>query len=306
MEKRSGNKTLLAIVLIMLAMFIALFFLANKTVKHIGMAEDFGGKIKGKSVIGVIEIDTVIMESKFIIEKLQLAEDDEKVKGIILRIDSPGGAVAPTQEIYDEVIRVAAKKPIYASFGTVAASGGYYIGAAAKKIYASPGTLTGSIGVIMHFANLSKLYELVRMTPFNIKAGKYKDIGSPNREMSIEETQLLEGMVNETHQQFIRDILATRHDRISEQQLIQAAQGQILNGEAAKKLGLVDELGGLWVAARALHQQLAIKEKLELYYIKTEKEQSVWRFLDRLDEASSLIDHLKVEASSAPMFIYQP
>ncbi len=306
MEKRSSNKTLLGIIAIILVMFIALLFLASKTIQKIGMAEDFGGKISGKSVIGVIEIDNVIMDSKVIIEKLQIAEENTRVKGIILRIDSPGGAVAPTQEIYHEVRRIAAKKPVYASFGTVAASGGYYIGAATQKIFASEGTLTGSIGVIMHFANLSKLYDLVKLSPYNIKAGKYKDIGSPNRDMTDEEKGLLEGMVNETHQQFIRDILSVRQDRISKDQLLQAAQGQIVNGEVAKQLGLIDEIGGLWVAARAMHKSLAISEKLELHYIKTDKEQSVWRFLDRLDEASSFIEQLNVAKTTAPMFIYQP
>lgn len=306
MEKRSGNKTLLGIVLVMAVMFVMLIIFASKTINHIGSQEDFGGKIKGKSVIGVIEIEKIIMDSKDVIEKLQLAEEDKRVKGIIVRVDSPGGAVAPTQEIYEEMVRIGKSKPIYASFGSIAASGGYYIGSAAQKIYASAGTLTGSIGVIMHFADLSKLYELVKMTPYNVKAGKFKDIGSPNRVMTSDELALLEGMVNETHQQFIGDILAMRKDRISLEQLKEAAQGQIFNGETAKKLGLVDELGGLWTAARAMHQSLKIEEKLELLYIKTEKEQSVWRFLDKIDEASSIIDDLRVSRVTAPMFIYKP
>lgn len=306
MERKSSSKTILGIILIMGVMFIMLIIFASKTIDHIGSTEDFGGKVKGKAVIGVVEIGNVIMDAKTTIEKLQLAEEDKRVKGIIVRVDSPGGAVAPTQEIYEEIVRISKIKPIYASFGAIAASGGYYVGSAANKIYASAGTLTGSIGVIMHFADLSKLYEFAKTTPYNIKAGRYKDIGSPNRLMTEEEHQLLEGMVEETHQQFIRDILAMRKDRISLEQLKQAAQGQIFNGESAKKLGLIDELGGLWTAARALHKELGITEKLELLYIKTEKEQSVWRFLDRMDDAMSFIDEMKVSAKSAPMYLYHP
>src|SRR5690606_8771850 len=158
------------------------------------------------------EIQNTIMESKKTIELLLAAEDEKSIKAIILRIDSPGGAVAPTQEIYEEVRRIDKKKPIYASFGTVAASGGYYIGAACRKIWANAGTLTGSIGVIMQTADLSELFKFAKIKQEVIKAGRYKDIGSPARSMTDEERMILTELLAGTHKQFMSDISAVRKD----------------------------------------------------------------------------------------------
>ena len=134
------------------------------------------------------------MDSNKIVRKLLIAEEDESLKALIVRIDSPGGAVGPTQEIYDEIIRIDKNKPVYASFGSVAASGGYYIGAAARKIYANKGTITGSIGVIMQFVDLSKLYEYLKFGHKRLSR-LYKDIGSPNRPMTKKEKELLAGTI---------------------------------------------------------------------------------------------------------------
>jgi protease IV len=241
------------------------------------------GQVLEGGLIGVIEIEGVILDSKMVIEKLMLAEENSDIRAIILRINSPGGAVAPTQEIYDEVLRVDQVKPIYASFGSIAASGGYYIGAAARKIYANRGTLTGSIGVIMQFFDLSELYRFAKVKQENITAGRYKDIGQPNRSMTEEERRLLKEMAANTHQQFMQDILFRRKDLLKEK-IEDLAQGQVYSGEMAKKVGLVDELGSLWSLARVIHKELKMSgEGPEMETIEIEKEQNFWKIIENLE-----------------------
>jgi protease-4 len=171
-------------------------------------------KNSNRARIGVVTVDGVIMDSKNTIELLQMAEEDKQLKAIILRIDSPGGAVGPTQEIYEEIQRIDKVKPVYGSFGGIAASGGYYLGSATRKIWASPGTLTGSIGVIMEFMDLSKLFEFAKVSPQTIKAGKYKDAGNPSRSLTPEEKQMMDQLIAGVHEQFIGDIMKRRAKKI--------------------------------------------------------------------------------------------
>src|SRR5690606_11778859 len=163
------------------------------------------------------------------------------VKAILMRIESPGGAVGPTQEIYEEIRRIDSAydpkvkgeqkgKPVYASIGSIAASGGYYISAATRKIFANAGSLTGSIGVIMQFVDASELIEWAKVRPEIIKAGRYKDFGGPNRALTVQERELLEKTLSSVHEQFRKDILAIRQDRI-QGDLNELSQGQIFSGE---------------------------------------------------------------------------
>ena len=236
---------------------------------------------KNKGAIAVVEVEGVIMESKKTVELLQMAEKDKSTDAIIVRINSPGGAVGPTQEIYEEIRRIdelwdvtnqKEGKPIYASFSTVAASGGYYIGAATRKIYASAGTLTGSIGVIiiMQFLNASKLVEKVLINQKNIKSGRYKDIGSPTRDMTAEEEGLMQGMISGVHKQFVDDIMKQRKEKIKGN-IRDLAQGQIFSGKEAFDNGLVDAIGSLWTAGRQIHEDLKLKGEFGLKYIKKKK-----------------------------------
>lgn len=258
-----------------------------------------------KSPIAVIPIENEIMESKKVIEMLLSAEEESEIKAIILRIDSPGGAVAPTQEIYEEVRRIDKIKPIYASFGTVAASGGYYIGAATRKIYANAGTLTGSIGVIMQMADLSELFKWAKYKQETIKAGRYKDIGNPGRAMTDEERAFLTDLLAGTHKQFMDDITAVRKGRLKKD-ITELAQGQIFHGKEAKELGLVDEVGSLWQAGRAIHKEMKFKGKFALRFMKPQRKKfSVSEFLQETEDTmTSLRD--KVQVNSAPAFLYKP
>jgi protease-4 len=193
--------------------------------------------------VGVVEVNGVISDSKEVIGWIKSFVDDEGVKAIVLRIDSPGGGVGASQEIYREVIKARGVKPVVASFGGVAASGGYYVACGTDKIMANPGTITGSIGVVMQFANLEELFKKIGYKGYVIKSGAYKDVGSPFREMTPEETELLQGVIDTVHQQFIRAVAEGR--KLPMEKVAAIADGRIFSGEQARALGLVDELGNL-------------------------------------------------------------
>lgn len=267
------------------------------------MGEGLLNKSKN-SPIAVISIENEIMESRKIVEMLIAAEEEKEIKAIILRIDSPGGAVAPTQEIYEEVRRIDKKKPIYASFGTVAASGGYYIGSACRKIWANAGTLTGSIGVIMQMADLSELFKWAKYKPETIKAGTFKDIGNPGRPMTDAERAFLTELLAGTHKQFKDDIMAVRGNRIKN--IDDVAQGQIFHGTQAKELGLVDEVGGLWQAGRAIHQEMKLKGEFSLRYLKPQKKKfSISEFLQESEDTLSFIRSKLEPKTAVPAYKFE-
>ncbi len=250
--------------------------------------------------IGVVEVKGVIMESDKTIKLLHNAEEDDSVKAILLRIDSPGGAVGPTQEIYEEILRIDKEKPIYASFSSVAASGGYYLGAACRKIFTNAGTITGSIGVIMQFMDMSKLYEWAKLKPETIKAGKYKDIGNPARAMNEEERVFMDKMITKVHQQFKNDI-TRRRAKVLKVDIEELAQGQIFSGEEAVDLGLADEVLGLWGAARSIHKDLELESDFGVKFIKKKKK------FQMLDLFGNLEEEVKsfFSKTQTPMFLYK-
>ena len=210
-----------------------------------------------KNRIGIVDITGLISDSQYIVNQVKKFRQDKRIRGIILRIDSPGGAVGPSQEIYDEVLKTRESgKTIYASMGAVAASGGYYIASAAEKIFANPGTLTGSIGVIMVFSNAKGLMEKIGLQPEIVKAGEYKDIGSPARAMTQKERNLLQSVVTDVHQQFIEAVASGRDISVAE--VTKIADGRILTGRQAYSLNLVDQMGGLQVSIDQLAHKVGI------------------------------------------------
>lgn len=199
--------------------------------------------------IAVIEVRGLIDNVQDTLEDLVKLRKDPRIKAFVVRIDSPGGAVGPTQEFFRELQRSAESKPVVASLGSVAASGGYYVASAASRIVASPGTVTGSIGVIVYYPNLRGLFEKIGYTMTTVKSGPFKDLGNPDREMTIEEKALLQNTVDEVHQQFVRDVAKAR--KLPEDKIQAVADGRILTGASAQALGLVDELGNFEDAVRA-------------------------------------------------------
>jgi protease-4 len=298
----SNSKHVLGIFVFILVLFLVFIIFSFTVLKQMKVSTDgpshFMSKAMDSSPIAVVEIEGPIMESKKILERLFEAEEESGVKAIILRIDSPGGAVGPTQEIYEEVVRIDKKIPVYASFGSMAASGGYYIGSATRKIFASAGTLTGSIGVIMSFLDLSKVYEWAKVSQVNMKAGKYKDIGSQNRPMTDEEKELMNAVLSKVHEQFRRDILKRRSNRIKGD-FTAMSQGQIFSGEEALENGLVDELAGLNEAGRRIHKELKLKGNFEGFnYIEEKKKFDFQEFLGSLEEGASSLKQLLSMAST--------
>ena len=237
-----------------------LFFLVLILFALIGilsLASEWIPEQRAQNRIGVIDVTGIISGSQHIVNQVKKFRQDKRIRGIVLRIDSPGGSVGPSQEIYDEVLKTRESgKTIYASMGAMAASGGYYIASAAEKIFANPGTLTGSIGVIMAFTNAKGLMEKIGLQPKIIKAGNYKDIGSPARDMTKKERNLLQSVVDDVHQQFIEAIASGRG--ISIEEVTTIADGRIFTGRQANALNLVDELGGLQATIDQLSDKVGI------------------------------------------------
>lgn len=239
-SKSSKFNPLVVLLVISLGMYLVARLWSKGTAdKSRGSAITF--RSDENSSVGLVEIKGVILDSKRALKDLREMEENKRVASVVLRLNSPGGAVAPSQEIYSAV--KAFPKPLVISMGSVAASGAYYIAAGAKRVYANPGTLTGSIGVIMEFVNLSKLYDWAKIERYSIKSGKFKEIGSDHRSMTPDERALLQATVDEILEQFRAAVLEGR--KLKPEALKNVADGRVFSGSQAKRMGLVDELGGI-------------------------------------------------------------
>jgi protease-4 len=207
--------------------------------------------------IALIHIEGLITDSKETMEELKEYVKNPAIKAIVLRIDSPGGAVAPAQEIYEEVRKAAAKKKVLVSMGSVAASGGYYIASPATRIIANPGTLTGSIGVIMEIPNIEGLLKKLGIKTEVVKSGRHKDIASIFRGIGEEERVILQGVLDNVHEQFIKAVAEGR--KMLPEDVKKIADGRVFTGEQALKVGLIDELGDLEDTVQAAAKLSGIK-----------------------------------------------
>lgn len=223
-----------------LAAFGAVFISIAALAVLIGIFSE--GGVTGEKV-AVVDIAGVITDPYEINKTLRELGERDDVKAVVVRIESPGGAVGPSQEIHREIQRLKEKKTVVASMGAVAASGGYYAAVAANKIMANPGTITGSIGVIVEFINAEGLLGKIGLKGYVVKSGEYKDVGSPFREMKEKEKELIQGLINDVNGQFIKAVAEGRGLPVEEVERI--ADGRIFSGSQAKELKLVDELGGL-------------------------------------------------------------
>lgn len=201
--------------------------------------------MSGEDRVALVRVEGVILDAQQTVGDLKKYAESPTVKAIVLRIDSPGGGVVPSQEIYDAVKRIRSKnnKAVVASMGTVAASGGYYIAAATDKIMANPGTLTGSIGVIMELANFEGLLKKIGVESVVVKSGEHKDIGSPFRKMKEDDRLILQAVMDDVHSQFIEAVAEGRSLDVREVRTL--ADGRVFTGRQAKAAKLVDELGDL-------------------------------------------------------------
>jgi protease-4 len=249
--------------------------------------------------IGVVEVKGLIVDSHEYIIQLNKFRDNKRIKAVVLRIDSPGGVVGPTQEIYEEVKKFVLKKPLIVSMGSVAASGGYYIAAPATKIVANPGTITGSIGVLMKLSNIQGLLGKVGLKSFVLKSGTFKDTGSPVRPMTKEDRRILQEVIDSLHGQFVTAVSEGR--KISIEEVRKIADGRIFSGEQALQQKLVDRLGNFQDAVAVAAKMTGIKEEPKLVY-PPKKDISL---LDFLIEGSSEMIANKLKSESGISVRYE-
>ncbi|OPX41563.1 MAG: signal peptide peptidase SppA [Deltaproteobacteria bacterium] len=231
--------------------------------------------------IGVVPINGTIVNAQPVISQIIRFRKDKSIKAIIVRIDSPGGGVGPSQEIYEELKRTRKKKKVIASMGSVAASGGFYVASAADRIVANPGTITGSIGVIMEFVQFKSLLEKIGINLEVIKSGEYKDVGYPQRELTDRDRKILGHVIKDIQGQFVSAVAEGRH--LSKEKVEAIADGRIFSGERAKELGLVDRLGNFQDAVELAKKMTGLRGDVELVYPKRHGA----RFWDLLFDSAS-------------------
>ncbi len=223
------------------------------------------GAFPGGPRVAIVEVEGIILDGDAVVRELREHMDNPAVRAVVLRVNSPGGVVGPTQEIAAAVQRLrAAKKPVVASLGAVAASGGYYVATAADRIYADPGTLTGSIGVVMQMANVGGLLKKVGVDYVVVKAGRYKDVGNFARTMSPEERQILQALLDDVYAQFVDAVARGRG--LDRQTVLGFADGRIYSGQQARALKMVDELGGMQDAIEGAAKLAGLPARPKLIY----------------------------------------
>jgi protease-4 len=222
-----------------------------------------GDLLAGRNLVGLVEVEGLIVDAGPIVQEIDDHTESSSIRAIVVRVQSPGGVVAPTQEIFGAIRRARDKgKPVVASLGAVAASGGYYLAAAANHVVASPGSLTGSIGVIIQLAEIEGLLRKVGVRYEIVKAGRFKDAGNISRPMSDEERQVLQALVDDMYDQFVTAVAVSRG--LDRQRVLALADGRVYSGRRAKELGLVDTLGGLDEAIQRAAELAGIPGKPKL------------------------------------------
>lgn len=245
-----GNNIVLGLVVGSFVILFLVFF----AIGIIRMSSDRTGWSGFGDKVAIVEIQGTIDRCEEIVDDLRRYADDNSVKGIVVRINSPGGVVGAAQEIYAEVLRISTeeRKPIVASMGSVAASGGYYIACGADCIYANPGTLTGSIGVIMQYPVMKDMLDKIGIQFETVTAGEVKDVGSPYQYPDDRDSVVLKRVIEDTHQQFVNVVSERR--RMEPDEVVEVADGSLFTGLQAQRRGLVDSLGGLESAIAYLEE----------------------------------------------------
>lgn len=284
-----------------LGMLVILFFFG---VLWAAISDDTGDISIAGSKIAILPIEGEIVESREAIEALHRYEKNHTVKGIVVRINSPGGAIAPSQEIYNEIRRARARsgKPIVASFDSVAASGGYYIAVGCDQIVANPGSITGSIGVILQWMEMKELIRWAKLKPETITSGPMKAAGSPYEELSDAERAYLQRIVLQLHGQFVGAVAQGRQGKLSKDDVARLADGRVFTGEEALALKLVDSLGSLDDAVRVTAKLAGMTGDPDTIYPK-KRDASLFELLSDSGDASTLLE--RVASRRVPKFLYR-
>jgi protease-4 len=252
--------------------------------------------------VAVVPIEGEIVDARETLELLHRYARNSSVKAVVVRINSPGGAIAPSQEIYTAILKIRKDgKPVVASMDSVAASGGYYIASACDPIIANSGTITGSIGVILQWFDMAELAKWAKLKPETIKSGAMKDAGSPYREMTDEERAYFQSVVSQLHSQFVRDVAEGRKDKLKLDEVTRIADGRVFTGEQARVLKLIDELGTIDDAVRKAGQLGGIRgEPARLW--PRRREPGIFDLLTE-DTASSMIE--RIVSRRVPQFLFR-
>lgn len=250
-QTKSGRKGIITVIVVFGGMFLMFFLFAFIAIASMS---DGAFSFAAGERVGIVEVEGPIMGSKKIVKNLRRYARDESIKGIVVRVNSPGGAVAPSQEIFRAIEDAGTKKPIAVSMGSTAASGGYYVALGADRIFANPGTVTGSIGVITQLFDVHEILNTVNVEVNTIKTGPYKDSGSPFREFNLQDEVQFRQLIDDVYDQFVDDIAAARNMDV--EAVKKLADGRVFTGRQAKELALVDDLGTFqdavdWVAKKA-------------------------------------------------------
>jgi len=287
-------------VVLMLILAVGLVVLVRLS----GFATSSKSALSFRPKVGVVTVEGIISDSLEVVEQLEEFGGDESIRSVVVRIESPGGGVVASQEIHDAIVELKKKKRVVASMGSVAASGGYLVACAADWIMASPGTITGSLSAIMHYANVEGLLNKMGLKTFVIKSGKYKDIGSPTREMTEEEKVLLQSIVDDSYGQF--QAIIQKNRKIPLEKLVGLMDGRIFTGRQAQQLGLVDELGGYKQAVRKAGRLAGVKDEPEIV-TPTEKRAGFWDYVrSTMMTAFSTTGLSQTRGASGLYYLYLP
>ncbi|MBU4484930.1 signal peptide peptidase SppA [bacterium] len=290
-----GSKSKIVItIFVVLILFVAAFFF--------GALSYFA--MEGTGDIAITKVEGFIFDVDEKINTLEKLRKNDDIKAVILRVNSPGGAIGASQELYQEVKRVAAEKPVIVSMGTIAASGGYYISSGATKIVANPGTLTGSIGVITKRLDLSKILDWAMIKYENFKGGKYKDMFAFSRPMTDEERDVLQELISRLHEQFKKDVSDSR--KIDIEKVNEFATGRIITGEEALALGLIDEIGNIQSAIDLAKKLAGIEGEPDIFYPDKKK----IKYLDYVMQNSKVglfdkMERILTDASAGIYFLHE-
>lgn len=269
-----------------LVIVVVVFFALGLLFKIAGSHLDSEPKkvVSQKSILH-LDLQGVILDGKKFLKHLQDYRDDDKIKAVLISINSPGGAVGPSQEIYTEIKRFKEeiKKPVVCVSTGIMASGAYYSAVACDKIVVAPGALVGSIGVIMEFANLEKLYDWAKVTRYSITSGKFKDSGAEYRAMRDDEKQLFQDMINEVYGQFKAAVMEGR--KLKEEVVSQYADGRVITGAKAVQLGFADQVGSYEDAVRLTAELAGLGKDFEIFEI-PKKKRSIWDLVEGGDDDS--------------------
>ena len=266
--------------------FIVITLMLLLIVFIIGKVDKYGSDVFNGDTIALLRLEGAIIDVRWYMEQIRYLSENDGILAVVLRIDTPGGAIAPTQELYSELLKLGEVKPIVTSMGTVAASGGYYLSCATDWIVANPGTITGSVGVIMELTNLQDLFEKIGIRSRTIKSGKFKDTGNPLRPMTAEEEKLLQEMIMDTYEQFVEAVLDGRP--VDEEEIRPYLDGRILTGRQAYQLGLVDQLGNINAAIEKASEMAGLTDVPEQLYEPEKEKPGLFAILFGDSAASAL------------------